>query len=162
MERLGKDKVEVTMQHPKVTIRAFLLFSSVVLNVAAILFFGQMAFAWASGRRYDPSQARDLGDLRRIIYSVKPLQSALEDHSLQHRLYPDQLDVLARKLKERHYLDEMARSGVVPQITAIQPEGSGYQIYIKLGRDPGLHYYSSSDEWIYDPGDGSETTVIEP
>jgi hypothetical protein len=112
------------------------------------------------GKRYDPSNPKDLVDLRRIIYSVKPVQVALEKYRQEKGAYPDDLEVITKELGEKHYLEAMQFG--VPRLSSVRPEGSGYQIYIKLGWDPALFYYSAKNEWVYDPGDGAETTVIEP
>ncbi|MES2596434.1 MAG: hypothetical protein V4662_13900 [Verrucomicrobiota bacterium] len=141
-------------------LRQFLFFGSLALNIVAAVFLLSMFMERIGGKRYDPSKAQDLGELRRIIYSVKPLQVAVEKYRQQHRAYPDELDVLTKEPDEKHYLEAM--QSTVPRVSSVRPEGNGYQIYIKLGWDPGLFYYSAENEWIYDPGDGSDTTVIEP
>ncbi len=142
-------------------VRQILFLGSLALNIVAAVFLLSILMERIGGRRYDPSKPRDLAELRRIIYSVKPLQAAVEKYRQQHRAYPDELDVLTKELDEKHYLEAMQSTGV-PRVSSVRQEGRGYQIYIKLGWDPGLFYYSVENEWIYDPGDGSDTTVIEP
>jgi len=140
--------------------RSLLLFGSVVLSITAVVLFFPMWSERVGGKRYDPSKPRDLSEIRRIIYSVQPLQSTLGEYHQQHRTYPEKLDALT--MKQKHYLEEMAGTGYGPRILSLSREGSGYQLYIKLGWDPALYYHSASDEWVYDPGDGSATTVIVP
>ncbi|GEP41573.1 hypothetical protein [Brevifollis gellanilyticus] len=143
-------------------IRQFVFIGSLVANVIAAVFFLSMQFERIGGRRYDPSKPRDLGDLRRIIYSIKPLQVAMEEHRQHSRVYPEHFDELAPKLKEKHFLEEVTGSDYVPRLSFSGSDSDGYQIHIKLGWDPGLYFYSAKNEWVYDPGDGSDTTVIEP
>lgn len=133
---------------------------ALLFGIMAALFFFAKYGGWTGGRRYDPSKPRDISEIRRIIYSVQPLQSTLGDYHQQHRTYPEKLDALT--MKQKHYLEEMAGTGYGPRILSLSREGSGYQLYIKLGWDPALYYHSASDEWVYDPGDGSATTVIVP
>lgn len=142
-------------------VRQFLFLGSLALNIVAAVFLLSMLMERIGGKRYDPTKPRDLGELRRIIYSAKPLLVAVEKYHQQHRAYPDELDVLTKELDEEHYLEEMRSLGV-PRVSSVRPEGRGYQIYIKLGWDPALFYDSTENEWIYEPGDGSDTTVIEP
>lgn len=140
--------------------RQLIFFGTLALNIVAAMFLFSMLMERIGGKRYDPSNPKDLVEMRRIIYSVKPVQVALEKYRQEKGAYPDDLEVITKELGEKHYLEAMQFG--VPRLSSVRPEGSGYQIYIKLGWDPGLFYYSAENEWIYDPGDGADTTVIEP
>jgi hypothetical protein len=76
-------------------IKRWLLILSLATNIALGGVIVRFGFPWLveniGGRKYDPTEARDLKALRKLIYQCEPLLQALEKHRQIHSNYPKAL-----------------------------------------------------------------------
>lgn len=107
---------------------------------------------------FDPENAKDLARLRDIADEAIPLLDAIAQYRQVHGAWPSDLDVLVGEFLSASDLDARGWRG-----WTFVPEPDGFAVYYKLGWDPSLWYEDDSfgdGRWSYDPGDGSEATVI--
>lgn len=146
-------------------IKKWLLILSLVTNLALASLVLTFGLPWLSerigGRKYDPTEARDLNALRKLIYQCEPLLQALEKHRQIHSWYPKELKEVS--FPYSHYEQEVIAVGMTNNpIHYSADHGSGYRLYLKLNWDASLFYESADRKWIYDRGDGSKVADIEP
>ena len=106
-------------------------------------------------QRYDVTDPQDVARLRKLAYACSPVVDAVRRQTESGAPPPNALqdlpDLPAHFLHTFDPLLNYIRDG----------EDGAFQLRYKLNWDASLFYYHSDKEWIYDPGDGGDITVIE-
>ena len=134
-----------------------ILLLSLIANLAAAVFIMPQLRDRIGGHHYDLSKREDVSLLRKLIYQSVPLQSAVEVYREAHGVCPPD-DLTGVELPSSNYKAELLDAQVLHYV----PSGDHYDLYIKLGLDPSLHYSSETKTWAYDTGDGRSESVITP
>jgi len=95
--------------------------------------------------------------LRRFVYLALPAKMAIDDYHARTGVYPSNISEVVTDSLPPHYIDECFGSGYHSWYYMAVPD-TGYHLYMKLGWDCGLFYYSELDRWQFEPGDW----VVEP
>ncbi|MCA9212799.1 MAG: hypothetical protein KDB27_07035 [Planctomycetales bacterium] len=89
--------------------------------------------------------------LKPYAQTAVPIISAIEKFESTHSRLPVAID---------EFIDETGYTESTWPGWTYGPHENGYTLYFTLGWDPVLMYSSQDQRWVYDPGDGSATTVV--
>lgn len=133
-----------------------------LLLTAACALIAWLHFSeWPGGMRSSYDAADYDARLTRIARSATPLIDALNRYRVDHSAFPEEASGLAPYLP-LEVIPKGRYAAIHSWIYSADQNRRGYSLWYKLGWDPSLNYRfdGSRGEWVFDPGDGSDSKVL--